>query len=131
MNKKIIIDYMNEVWNKKNLSVIDKVFSGSAIIHSPLGEFSNPLEMQTIVEKWTKAIPDMRVTLLNIVEENGLVIAHWMSKGTHQKELNGIPPKGNPLEYQGISMYRMDKGKVIEYWAFIDSWAIIKQMSGM
>jgi len=36
MSKKIIENYMEEVWNKKNLSIIQEVFADSAIIHSPL-----------------------------------------------------------------------------------------------
>lgn len=131
MSKKIITEFMNEVWNKKNLNEIDNIFSETAVIHSPMGEFETAAEMKNTAKKWITAIPNMQVTLLNILEDNGLIVTHWMANGTHQKELNGIPPKGNKVEYQGISMYRIEKGKVIEYWAFLDSWAIVKQMTGM
>ena len=131
MNKNIIENYMREVWNKKNFAMIKEVFSDTAIIHSPLGQFKSPEEMSETVNKWVTAIPDIHIELLNTLEDNGIVVSHWKAKGTHMKDLNGIKAKGNPVEYQGVSMYRLENGKVVEYWAFLDSWTLEQQMKGI
>lgn len=121
---------MNEVWNKKNLDVIQEVFSDTAVIHSPLGQFKTAKQMSETVSQWITSIPDMQVELLNTVEENGLVVSHWKAKGTHQNDLNGIQAHGKPVEYQGVSMYRLENGKVVEYWAYADTWSLEQQMKG-
>jgi len=128
MNKKLIEEYMEEVWNKKNLKVIDNLFAENAIVHSPLGTFKTPKEMAETVQQWLEAIPDIHVSLLNTVEENGLVVSHWQAKGTHQKMLNGIEARGNPVSYQGTTLHRFENGKVVEYWAYLDSWSLMAQM---
>lgn len=128
MNKKIIEDYMEEVWNKKNLSVIDEVFDESALIHSPLGQLKTSAEMLETVKEWINAIPDIKVELLHTLEENGIVVSHWKATGTHKSDLNGRQASGNPVSYHGVTMYRLENGKVKEYWAYLDSWSLEKQM---
>ena len=128
MSKQIVEDYMDTVWNKKDLRVVEDVFAASAIVHSALGNTQTPRDMKETVQKWVTAIPDIHVTLLHTLEENGLVISHWKAEGTHQKELNGIPARGNPVSYNGVSMYRFENGKVVEYWAYLDTWVLTRQM---
>ncbi|MCH9626994.1 MAG: hypothetical protein S4CHLAM2_06280 [Chlamydiales bacterium] len=127
-NKSLIEKYMLEVWNKKNLAMIANVFSESTRIHSPLGQFKSREEMTETIQKWILAIPDLNVTLLHTLEDNDIVVSHWRATGTHQKALNGIEAQGKPITYQGMSMYRLENEKVIEYWAYLDSWTLEKQM---
>lgn len=119
---------MDQVWNKKNFEIIKEVFSDTAVIHSPLGQFKSPKEMSDTVSKWITAIPDIQVDLLNTMEDNGIIVSHWQAQGTHQKDLNGIKANGNPVTYQGVSMYRFENNQVVEYWAFLDSWTLEHQM---
>lgn len=130
MSKAIIEKYMDDVWNKKELDQVYKVFSNHAVIHSPSGEYQSPQAMYDIVKKWVTAIPDVELTLLNTIEENGLVVSHWNAKGSHQSELAGVPASGNKLQYQGVTMYRFEGDKVVEYWAYIDVGRLNKQMQG-
>ena len=129
MNKSIIERYMEQVWNQKNTAIIKDLFAAEAKIHSPLGNYQSVQAMKETVEKWLKAIPDLQVSLLNTLEENDLVVSHWQAKGTHQHDFNEIAAKGNPVEYQGVTMYRMENGQVTEYWAYLDSWTLQSQMS--
>ena len=95
-----------------------------------MGQYTSLSEMVEIIEKWLVAIPDIKVRLLRTIEEEDIVIAHWRAEGTHQKELHGVAPQGKPLSYQGVSMYRFVEGKVVEYWAYLDSWTLDAQMKG-
>jgi len=131
VNKKIVEDYMHEVWNKKNLGIVKEIFSDTAVIHSPLGQFQSPQEMSDTVSKWITAIPDIQVDLLNTLEDNEIVVSHWKAQGTHQNDLNGIKANGNPVTYQGLSIYRLENNKIVDYWAFLDSWTLEQQMKGV
>ena len=42
-------------------------------------------------------------------------MVRWTYRGTHQgQELFGIPPTGAPVEVQGITIYRIEGGRVVE-----------------
>ena len=119
---------MNQLWNLKNTAIIEEVFHPDAVIHSTLGQKSKPEEMQEIVKKWLIAIPDIQVDILHLNENQELVTTHWKARGTHQHELMGIPSKGNPVEYQGATLYQFKEGKVVEYWAYLDVLTLQSQM---
>ncbi len=120
MNKEIIENYMEQVWNKKNLSIIDDVFAETAVIHSPLGQMQASSAMAETVQKWITAIPNIRVDLLHTAEENDVVFSHWRAKGTPVKSIKGFEASATPIEYRGVSMYRLKDGKVVEYWAYVE-----------
>ncbi|GAB4228540.1 MAG: hypothetical protein Tsb0021_05970 [Chlamydiales bacterium] len=127
--KRVIENLFEEVWNKRNLDKISEVFSPSPIVHSPIGEYKTWPEMLQAVDNWISAFPDISVRILNMIEESDLVTSHWEMKATHQSDLNGIPATGKPVKCQGVSIYRFQDGKVVEYWAFLDAWMLKKQLS--
>ena len=127
MSKAIIEKYMDTLWNQKNLGIIEELFDEKAVIHSPLGQFRTAAEMKETVRKWIEAIPDIQVRLLHTLEDQQIVVSHWEAKGVHRKELNGLAGSGNPVQYQGVTMYRFENGKVVEYWAYLDSWSLEQQ----
>lgn len=128
MSKALIKDYMEKVWNEKNADAIDDFFHPEVKIHSPLGKFSDPQEMKNIVLEWLTAIPDMKVFQLHLLEEGGLILSHWEAKGTHLGEIHGMKAKGKPIQYQGTTLYKVKDGKIIEYWAYVDTWSLDKQL---
>lgn len=120
MSKDFICDYMEKVWNQKKVDEVDRYFSKNAKIHSPMGSYSSTQAMKEIVSKWLKAIPDMYVKQLNLIEEGNFVVSHWEANGTQQQEVNNHSKSQKPVQYQGTTLYRIIDGKIVEYWAFVD-----------
>lgn len=120
MSKTAIKEFMEKVWNEKNIDAIDSYFSKEVKIHSPLGEFRSISEMKKIIQKWLDEIPDIKVTHLHILEGDNGFASHWDAKGTTKD--------GKPIQYQGITLYQFQDGKVIDYWAYLDGWAVEKQL---
>lgn len=80
--------------------------------------------MAQVVEKWLKAIPAMKVARLSLTQEEGLVTSHWETTGTHKEDINGIKVSQKPVKYRGVTFYRFDKDKIVEYWAYVDGSAL-------
>ncbi|MCH9610002.1 MAG: hypothetical protein S4CHLAM81_10970 [Chlamydiales bacterium] len=105
--KEIVANYIDRLWNEKDLSVIDEVFAPNAKLRSPLGTFDSPAGMKQIVETWLKRVPNMRVEQLHLVEEGDVVISHWRTTG-------------DDMDYQGVTVHRLEGGQIVEYWAYTD-----------
>ena len=106
-SKELVWDYIHRVWNERDLTAIDEAFAPNAHLRSPLGLFSSPEGMKEIVGKWLERLPDLKVEKLALIEEGDLITCHWQA---FSKE----------IDYQGVTLYRIKEGKIIDYWTFTD-----------
>ncbi len=126
----IALDYAERVWNKKDLNAINAYVHPDVIIHSLLGDFYGINAMQGIVHAWLTGFADMKVENEDVITENDLVVTRWKSKGTHQGDFKGVQPTNRPVIYSGVTIYRVQNGKITEYWAYIDMQHLINQIKG-
>lgn len=109
---------------------LDELLDPSVIIHSLLGDFKGPKAMKEVVQAWLKGFPDLQVQNEIAISENDLVSIQWKAKGTHRGEFKGRKPTGKPVSYNGVTVYRIKKGKIVEYWAYIDMQHLLNQIEG-
>lgn len=129
MSKILIENYMDSVWNRKQLDLIPKIVSNNAIIHAAIGDFYGSKAMQYIVSTWLNAFPDLAVTLNHTVADSEIVISHWTSKGTHTAEFLQIPASNNKVQYSGTTIYRVVDSMIVEYWGYLDTHNLRMQLS--
>ena len=61
-------------------------------------------------------MPDLHVTLDDLIAEGDQVVTRWTMTGTQRGEFMGIPPTGKPVTVTGISIVRYAGGKQVEAW---------------
>ncbi len=54
------------------------------------------------------------MTVDDEIAEGDKVAVHWTVRGTHQADFLGIPPIRRQATWTGISIYRIENGKVAE-----------------
>ena len=77
------------------------------------------------------ALPDLLMTVEDLIAEGDKVVTRWTARGTHQGELMGIPPSGNRVEVTGISVDRIEGGKFVEGWANYDALGMMQQIGAV
>jgi steroid delta-isomerase-like uncharacterized protein len=129
-NKAIVRRFVEEVWNKGNLGIIDEMFSPDWVEHDP----DRPEELRGLgdakrrVEEVRNAFPDLHVTLEDLIAEGDKVVSRWTARGTHQGELLGIPPTGRQVEFTGMRIQRISGGKLVETWHQPDTLGMMRQL---
>lgn len=119
---------MAVIWNKKDLSLVKEVFAEDAIIHSTMGEAQGISAMEEALKTWYTAFPDMRLLLLEVFEQGDRVAVQWVARGIHQGPFMGIEATLKPVECGGTSIYQIVKGKVVEYWAYVNLHHVMQQI---
>lgn len=99
--------YFEQAWNQNDYSILDESFVEGAKIRTPLGEYSGPEGLKEVAEIWFRRFPSLGIQILQLIEENDLVAAHWKAITKN-------------FEYQGVSIHRFMNGKVQELWVYID-----------
>ncbi len=126
--KQVAETYMNRVWIEKDLSAIDELVDQNVKIHSLLGEFGGFNEMKTVVHHWLHAFPNLEIANIHVIAEGDIAIVHWKAAATHLGEFNGIQATGKSILYAGVTIYRINNGKITEYWAYLDMQQLIRQI---
>lgn len=74
------------------------------------------------------AFPDSRFIVDDVIAEGDKVAVRHRLQGTHQAELQGIPPTGRQVEVNGIVIFRIENGKVAEAWLNADIMGMMQQL---
>jgi steroid delta-isomerase-like uncharacterized protein len=127
-NKAIIRTYVETIWNQQQVDRADELVAPDFLDH---GAHRQAPGLAGAKQKWTMyltGIPDLHVTIEDLVAEDDKVAVRRSYEGTHRGELLGIPPTGKPVLIGGISIFHLAGGKIAEHWEQIDGLALMQQL---
>jgi steroid delta-isomerase-like uncharacterized protein len=113
-NKEIVRRWNEETYNERNLDVIDELAADDYINHN--GDIDRA-RYKALVTEMMAAYTDGGITLGEIVAQDDRVAVSWRLYGTHTGEFRGVPATGREEVFQGVSMYRITDGKIVEDWS--------------
>jgi len=78
-----------------------------------------------------RGFPDAVSIIEDLIAEGDMVAARWSSRATHLGEYLGVPPTGNQVEFTGISVYRIEGGRIAESWTEEDELGLMRQIGAV
>jgi predicted ester cyclase len=78
-----------------------------------------------------RGFPDLESTIEDLIAERDKIVAHWRAQATHRGEYMGITPTGNRVNFTGISIYRIEGGKIAESWGVSDLLGMMQQLGAV
>ena len=78
-----------------------------------------------------EGFPDVVSTIEDLIAEGDKVVARWRSRATHRGEYMGVSPTGREVEFTGISVYRIEGGRIAESWNSEDQLGLMRQISAV
>jgi steroid delta-isomerase-like uncharacterized protein len=130
-NKKIVHRYVEEVSNRRNVDAIGELISDNYIHHYDDGTTSKvrgPDYVKESVSSVGSAYPDAHFTIEDMIAEGDKVVYRWTATGTHQGEDMGIAATGKRVTLTGITILRIEDGKIAERWASEDTLGMMRQL---
>ena len=120
-----------EVSKERVRTLIDQVFNQGRTDRLP-EFFSDGMQAEAagLHELLTRAFPDLRVGIDDLIAEDDKVVARLTFKGTHQGPFRDFAPTGRPVSFGAIRIYQLAGGRVIASWAYQDSLGLIQQLRG-
>ncbi len=119
-NKDIVRRYQ-EIYNRNQLEDLHEVLdpnwttNGWPEVMPQTFEAAKEL-YQMLLASW----PDLEYLTLDLIAEGDKVVQHWKARGTFKGEIFGLQPTGEVTEADGISIFRIAGGKIVEHVAFAD-----------
>lgn len=120
--------FFEEILSRGNFELVDELFTADYDAHTPIGVFEGLKGAKQFASGLREAFPDLDVEVKEQVVEGDKVATLWRARGTHQGNFGGIPATGKSMEINGITMFRVADGKVLESWGFADMMSLMKQL---
>jgi steroid delta-isomerase-like uncharacterized protein len=112
-----------------NPDIIDEVYAPDLIWHERDQDIQGSEQAKQFVAMYKTAFPDLRATIEDEIAEGDRVVARWTIRGTHQGEIEEFgPPTGRQMELKGITISRIEGGKIVEEWEAYDNLSVMQQL---
>jgi steroid delta-isomerase-like uncharacterized protein len=131
-NKQLLQRWFDEVWNHGRVEGIDEMFAGDGIAHGLADETGNPLRgpenFRVYHSQMRTAFPDIVVNVEDMVAEGDKVAARCSVRGKHGGDSFGVAATQTPVEFTGMTIVRIQNGKIVEAWNNFDFMKMYRQI---
>src|SRR5215831_764739 len=122
-NKEIIKSLVDEVFNKHNLSAIDRYH---------VADISS--DSESILESFKQSLaglfsgfPDLRVSIEHMIAENNIVVAILSIIGTRTGSYKGLQPTNKQMQIRSSDLYRIENGKITAHRDVVNTLDLLTQ----
>jgi steroid delta-isomerase-like uncharacterized protein len=126
-NEAVVRDYIEHVWNARELDLFERYVAADAVHHDPSGDLDTRA-MKLAVAAICKAFPDHSITIDDAFGDGDRVVLRQTLSGTLQDPLFGMPATGKHASWVGIYIYRLADGKIVEIWGLSDNASMMQQL---
>ena len=113
----------------ENPDILEEVYAPDLVWHEPDQEVRGYEEVRNFVSMYKTAFPDLHVTVEDAIVQGDKVVTRYTVRGTHQGEIEEFgPPTGRQVELEGITIHRIEDGKIVEEWERYDNLGILQQL---
>ncbi len=129
-NKALILRHYHEIDVAWNLDACDEQLSVDFVDHaSPPDTPPGPAATKTYLAALHAAVPDLELTVEDLIAEGDKVVARNTWRGTHKGDFFGLPASNRRFTLEGIVIWRIAGGKIVERWATVDRLGLMQQLS--
>ena len=131
-NKAIVTRIYEELLNQEKKAVIEEVYAPHVVIHDPfMGTMAGVEAFKQLLGVFDTAFPGHRVTVQNVTAEGDYVAVLHTHTATHTGQFMNIPPTGKPITVNGLELFRLTDGKIVEFWRKDDDVSLLMQLGAL
>jgi steroid delta-isomerase-like uncharacterized protein len=119
-----------ELFSTGDEALADEVLSPDVVFHGTVGdgELRGIDAMKAFVAGYRRAFPDAHSTVEDQVAEGDKVVSRWRARGAHRGQLGPMPATGREFEMNGVTIERIEDGRVAEVWVARDELGRLRQL---
>ena len=125
-NKAVARSFFEQVLDQGRLDLYPDSHSASFVAHGAGQDYTLADDMAAAREE-RKALPDTHVKVNEILAERDLVSVFWTASGTNTHEGMGLPATGKHISVNGMTLFRLRDGKIVEEWSAFDMLSVMRQ----
>lgn len=132
-SRTLVERFITEILNNHDKALVATMVTEHALIHPTAmpceASYYGPAGVGQWLDAQWSAFGDLTVTDHANVASGDIVAVRWTAQGTSHGHFNGLPPTGGPVEFTGVSMYRVEEGRIAEIWDTRNTLGILHQLN--
>ena len=118
-----------EIVSERNPDLIEEFYPPDLVWHAPDQDIRGYEEARQFVSTFFDAFPDINITVEDAIAEGDQAVTRYTIRGTHRGETEEFgPPTGRQMELEGITIHRIEGGKIVEEWERYDNLSVMEQL---
>jgi steroid delta-isomerase-like uncharacterized protein len=123
-----------EVFGSGNLDELDELVSEDAVDHdtqNPNAGIHGPEGAKRTAAVYRAAFSDLQIKVEDQIAEGDKVVTRWTAVGTQDGDLPGLPASGRSSTVTGMTIDRIEDGKIVESWGNWDTLGMLQQLGAV
>ena len=110
-------------WYKSNGNVesVDELVSPDFIGHLGGGKTRDIEILRQNIRMYQGGLGELYEVIEDLIAEGDKVVGRYTLYGVHTGDFLGVKPTGKKLKVSGIEIFRIEEGKIAEFWHFGES----------
>ncbi len=129
-NKALARRFFDDILSMRNPTAADELLADDFVLHQPFtpGPVYGAAGFRYTLSNFRMAFPDLESCLDTVIAEADLVAVRFTFTGTHRGEYLGVPATDQRVTWSGISLFRVQDGRIAEVWVEFDTLALQRQL---
>jgi len=128
-NIKMYAHVWDEIINKGKLDMFnDSNFTKDVVMHVSPSDVVGIDSARAYYANYLTGFSNITFTIKDVFGQGEKLVKHWNFKGTHTGNFFGIPATGKTVSIDGVTLVRMENGKIAEERDFFDNLEFSQQL---
>ena len=128
-NIKMYSHVWDEIINKRKLEMFnDRNFTQNVVMHASPADVVGIDSARAYYANYLRGFSDISFTVKDVFGMDNKLVKHWNFKGTHTGVFFGIPATNKKVDIDGVTLVRMENGKIAEERDFLDNLEFMQQL---
>lgn len=127
--------WFDEVWNNKSEKAIDEMCAEDVIANGLTDAEGNTVRgidsYKNLFRAFISAYPDIKISVEDVIGEGDKIVARCRVSGTHTGDGLRIAPTDQSVEFTGMTIVRIEDGKIAEAWNEFDFMKMYSQIGAL
>lgn len=128
-DKKAIARRFFKAFETNDRAALKEVLAPDLVAHHPGAP--EPLDRESLMQTisaFKEAFSDQTYTIKDQIAKDGKVATRSTWRATHSGDFQGIPPTGKEVKLSGLTIERIEDGKIVERWLTYDRMELMEQL---
>ena len=128
-NIKMYTEVWDQIVNEGNLDLFNEEnFTPDLVMHQGAMDLLGIDGAREYYTTFLNGFSDISFTIKDVFGQGDKIVKYWNFKGTHTGDFFGIPTTGKTVNMDGVTLVRMQNGKIAEERDIMDNLEFMQQL---